>query len=336
MDSLTQIVLGAAMGEAVLGKKIGNRAILWGAVAGTIPDLDVFVRFFTDPITATEMHRGFSHSLLFCIIASPVFAWLTLKIHNRRDATFRDWTFLFFLALVTHPLLDMHTTWGTQFFWPFEVKIAYKNIFVVDPLYTIPFLICMVAVMFHRRINPRRSAINYTGIILSTSYMILTFVFKWIGIQAFEKNLHDQKIDYVEIDTKPTPFNSLLWNAQVETKKGYKFAYYSILDSKSEIEFSHEFPKNHNLLKKIKDDKQVSQILKIADGWYTVEEEGKDLIFTDLRFGQFGTDINNSPFLWKYRIKVPNEGEAKVIRMEPKMENVGEVFGDLWKRMKGN
>jgi len=69
MDSLTQIVLGAAMGEAVLGKKIGNRAILWGAVAGTIPDLDVFVRFFTDPITATEMHRGFSHSLLFCIIA---------------------------------------------------------------------------------------------------------------------------------------------------------------------------------------------------------------------------------------------------------------------------
>ena len=72
MDSLTQIVLGAAVGEAVLGKKIGNRAMLWGAIAGTIPDLDVFVRYFTDPITATEMHRGFSHSLVFAVLMAPI------------------------------------------------------------------------------------------------------------------------------------------------------------------------------------------------------------------------------------------------------------------------
>ncbi len=36
MDSLTQIVLGASVGEAVLGKKVGNKAILWGAIAGTL------------------------------------------------------------------------------------------------------------------------------------------------------------------------------------------------------------------------------------------------------------------------------------------------------------
>ena len=41
MDSLTQIVLGAAVGEATLGRKVGNKALLWGAIAGTIPDLDV-------------------------------------------------------------------------------------------------------------------------------------------------------------------------------------------------------------------------------------------------------------------------------------------------------
>ena len=43
MDSLTQVVLGAAVGEAALGKKIGNRAIVWGGIAGTIPDLDVLI-----------------------------------------------------------------------------------------------------------------------------------------------------------------------------------------------------------------------------------------------------------------------------------------------------
>ena len=65
MDSLTQIVLGASVAEATLGRKIGNKAILYGAIAGTIPDLDIILKFFVDDLSATEMHRGFSHSLLF-------------------------------------------------------------------------------------------------------------------------------------------------------------------------------------------------------------------------------------------------------------------------------
>ena len=73
MDSITQIVLGAAVGEAVLGKKVGNKAMLWGAIAGTIPDLDVIVGKFFQPITALEMHRGFSHSIIFALLFSPVF-----------------------------------------------------------------------------------------------------------------------------------------------------------------------------------------------------------------------------------------------------------------------
>ena len=60
MDSVTQIVLGAAVGEAVLGKKVGNKALLYGAIAGTIPDLDVIFGNFTDTITAIEWHRGFA------------------------------------------------------------------------------------------------------------------------------------------------------------------------------------------------------------------------------------------------------------------------------------
>ena len=41
MDSITQAALGAAVGEGVLGRRIGNRAPIWGAVLGTLPDLDV-------------------------------------------------------------------------------------------------------------------------------------------------------------------------------------------------------------------------------------------------------------------------------------------------------
>ncbi|MFT5779623.1 MAG: inner membrane protein [Crocinitomicaceae bacterium] len=338
MDSLTQIVLGAAVGEAVLGKKIGSRAMLWGAIAGTIPDLDVFLKYFVDDITSTEMHRGFSHSIAFSLIFAPILAWIALKIHKRRDATRRDWTWLFFLSLVTHPLLDMHTTWGTQFFWPFEVRITYKNIFVVDPLYTIPFLICVIIALCYKRSNPWRRVFNYAGIFISTSYMALTFAFKWFGYQAFEQGLEKQDIAYVEMDTKPTPLNSVLWNAQVETKDGYRFAYYSIFDSQEEITFSHEFQKNHHLLNPIKDQHVVKQILKIADGWYVVDKDTTNdhLIFTDLRFGQFGMDQDNAPFMWKYDISIDAKGKATVKRLQPSIDNMGEVFSELWERMKGN
>jgi inner membrane protein len=82
MDSLTQIVLGAACGEAVAGKKIGNRAMLWGAVGGTIPDLDVFAAFFTDELTATAFHRGFMHSFLFAAMAPWVLAWFCRRLYS--------------------------------------------------------------------------------------------------------------------------------------------------------------------------------------------------------------------------------------------------------------
>src|SRR5690606_14219318 len=118
MDSLTQIVLGAAVGEKILGKKLGNKALLYGAIAGTIPDLDVFAGKFFDPITAIEIHRGLSHSILFFLLLSPLLGWLLSKFEQKNNITFREATWFWFLGLFTHALLDAFTTWGTQLFYP--------------------------------------------------------------------------------------------------------------------------------------------------------------------------------------------------------------------------
>src|SRR5690554_5094273 len=112
MDSVTQIVLGAAVGEAVLGKKNGNKAIILGAIAGTIPDLDVAAAYFTDTVSALEIHRGFSHSIFFAVLFALLFGWL-LSLWDKR-ASLREWIVFWFFCFVTHPLLDAHTTWGTQ------------------------------------------------------------------------------------------------------------------------------------------------------------------------------------------------------------------------------
>lgn len=94
MDSLTQIILGAAVGEAVLGKKIGNKAMLYGAIAGTIPDLDVLTSFFTDTVSALEIHRGFTHSIFFSVLFAPVFAYIVTRFEAYKNL--KDWAWLFF------------------------------------------------------------------------------------------------------------------------------------------------------------------------------------------------------------------------------------------------
>ncbi len=337
MDSLTQVVLGAAVGEAVLGKKVGNRAMLWGAIAGTIPDLDVFTRFFTDPITATAMHRGFSHSIVFAILLSPILALIAQRIHRKRSATRSGWTWLFFWSLVTHPLLDAHTVWGTQLFWPFDYRLAYKNIFVIDPLYTLPFLLCLIIAACYKRSNPKRRLFNNAGLIISTTYMVLTLIFKGVGYTKFENKLTAQEIEYVDLDTRPTPLNALLWNAQVETDKGFLIGYYSLFDE-SEVFFSHEYPKNHALLDPIKDQQAIQQLIKISAGWYMVEDLGDRLIFTDIRFGQLGVDPDTSPFLWQYEIFVNEDGTVSCNRRENEFqtENMGEMLDGLIDRIKGN
>ena len=92
MDSLTHVVLGAAIGEAVLGKKLGRKAMLWGALADTIPDFDVFVAILFPPPENLLLHRGITHSLFFVTLATPLLAWLFRKIYRASDIHFWIWS----------------------------------------------------------------------------------------------------------------------------------------------------------------------------------------------------------------------------------------------------
>jgi len=82
MDSLTQAVLGAAVAEATIGRKEGNKSVLWGIIIGTIPDLDVFVARFFDPVRSLLVHRGFSHSILFILMLTPLIGILLSRIYQ--------------------------------------------------------------------------------------------------------------------------------------------------------------------------------------------------------------------------------------------------------------
>ena len=332
MDSLTQIILGAAVGEAVLGRKIGNKAMLYGAIAGTIPDLDVISSFFTDTVTALEIHRGFTHSIFFSVLFAPIFAFIITRYDRYKNI--KDWSWLFFWVFITHPILDAQTTWGTQLFWPLDIRLAFKNVFVIDPLYTLPFLVFLILAMRQKKEAKKRRFYNNLGLLISSSYLILTIVFKGFAYQKFSEELATQNIQYKTLNTKPTPLNTILWSANIETERSFLIGYSSFLDT-SAIQFS-SYPKNHYLLGDLANHPKVKRMVAISKGFYTVNKLNNVLYFNDLRFGLLSIQPNAENFVFKYKITVDEKGTPSFIE-EPKEKRDGKkLLSDLWIRVKGN
>ena len=333
MDSLTQIVLGAAIGEAVLGKKVGNKAMLYGAIAGTIPDLDSFAPLFTDTLTSIEIHRGFTHSIVFSILFAPIFGWLISKIERKTGVSWKAWSWLMFWGFLTHPLLDAHTTWGTQLFWPFDLRLAYKNIFVIDPLYTLPFLIFVILAMRSKRGSIKRRKYNNLGLIISSAYMLCTIGLKGITYYKFKDALEEQNISYLQLQTRPSPFNTIMWSANVELDDAYLIGDYSIFDSKP-ISFKR-IPKNHFLVDSFKNEKNLDRIIAISQGWYTISKRDENLYFNDLRFGSLDPNAENPKFVFSYLLKEEN-GNLKVEEVPRDPEEAKDLLKDLGNRILGN
>jgi len=304
MDSLTQIVLGAACGEIALGKKIGNKALLFGAIGGTIPDLDVFVGrwIYNNEIDAMAFHRGFMHSIVFAILAAVALGYLVYWLYNSGkrigSTTRKDWVWLFFLSIFTHPLLDSFTPYGTQLFLPFSnYRVAINNISVVDPIYTLPFLFCLIVVMFFRRTSRKRKLWNMIGIGISSFYMILTLVNKVYINHIFEKSLEKNRISYSRFQTQPSIFNNVLWYGIAENENEYQVAFYSLFDKSNRFSDWQKLPKNHELVPI--ENKDIKTLSWFSNGYYNIipMDTMGQYRYNDLRYPLMNTkDPNSSVF----------------------------------------
>ena len=301
MDSLTQIILGAACGEIALGKKIGNKALLFGAIGGTIPDLDVFIGKFlyNNEIQAMAFHRGFMHSLLFATLSAFLFGWFTYTFYNtgirRETTTQKDWIWLFFLSIFTHPLLDCFTPYGTQLFAPFsDYRVAFNNISVVDPLYTLPFLICMIVVLFFKRTNVKRLKWTKIGIYISSCYLLFTIGNKFYIDAIFKRSFKQAGISVERFSAQPSILNNILWYAVAETKYKYHLTFYSLLDKSNTANKIITIDKNHELIDM--NDENLKILAWFSNDYYRISKKEKTgtYKYTDLRYPMLNPDDLNT------------------------------------------
>jgi len=339
MDSITQIVLGAACGEAVLGKKIGNRALLFGAIGGTIPDLDVFIGkwLFNNEIDAMAFHRGFMHSFLFAILAAIVFGMLVFWMYNRGKrsgmTTRNEWMWLFFASIFTHPILDSFTAYGTQLFAPFsDYRVAFNNIAVADPSYTVPFLIALITLMCFKRTSAKRRLFLKIGLGISSLYMVLTLANKYHVNGVYKQSLRSQNIDYIRFQTQPTILNNILWYGIAETTDAYYVGFYSILDTEATVSKWHELPKNHELIEGTP--KDLETLAWFSSGYYNLNETdtADTFLFKDLRYPLMDENDPNSS-IFKFTItKTDDRWEAAPFYASDLSEDAFDAF---WTRIKG-
>ncbi|WP_267740172.1 metal-dependent hydrolase [Myroides injenensis] len=335
MDSLSQIVLGGAIGNAVAGKKIKNRAVIYGAIAGTIPDLDILATFFTDNLSALEFHRGVTHSIIFAILMSFILGYLVYLLEKKNNFTFEEGYWLVFWGLFTHSLLDVFTTWGTRLLWPFDYPFAFKSIFIIDPLYTVPFLIFLIYSMREKKDMKKRMRLNNWGLFISTSYLAITLLLKAVAFYQFSDALDKEGIKYSSLSVKPTVMNTILWNGIVETNDSFLIGEYSFFDH-SPITF-REFPKNHDFQRYLENHTLLLRLKKISEGYYTFTEKDDKVYFNDLRFGLLkdGDNEEDVQFAFSYMFYIDDNGELKVEEVEKKRTEGVKLLKRLWKRIQG-
>ncbi|MBK8443730.1 MAG: metal-dependent hydrolase [Sphingobacteriales bacterium] len=342
MDSLSQIVLGAACGEAVLGKKIGNRAMLWGAIGGTIPDLDVVFLPFFDYIQRLSTHRGYSHALLICVLLAFPLAYLVWrKRRYRHTTTLNDWRKLFALSLVTHPLLDWFTTYGTSLFLPFSRhRAAVSSIFVVDPLYTLPFLICVLIAAFLPKISPHRRFWNYLGIGISCAYLLFTVFNKWSVERYFKASLVAQNIQYQRIFSAPMPFANTMWyNVAQTADNNFYFGYCSIFDNREQLIPLKKIERDEHLWGGLADTHAAQELRWFSRDFYTLSRKNDTLHFHDLCFGTLTAwhfDEDTKYFL-DVELREQPDGTLQVYEHQPDFGrgDFKKFMLEYWQRMKG-
>ncbi|MDK9762364.1 metal-dependent hydrolase [Vibrio sp. D420a] len=326
MDSVTQAALGATVAGAIAGKRCNAKVLLAGAALGTLPDLDV-VLDYGDAVQNTIKHRGFSHSLLTLPPLAFLISWLYCVRYSDSFWTLARVLFLTVSVLVTHTLLDAMTTYGTQLIWPFEGYFELRNVFIIDPLYTLPLLFAIgVALIFKHKGGRWCQGV----VLLSTLYLGWGYASQQVIADRVEQNLAAQNLPNQQVLITPTAFNTFLWRVVVMDDGQYWEGLASVLDSDNKIDFISRPLGNWPLEEK---PNTLEGLKAFSHNYLNYRVEDDTLIVSDLRLGM----ANNLSFEFVFAEK-DSDGEWKLLEATQRYpsERGLDMLAPLWQRLKGD
>jgi inner membrane protein len=277
MDSITQVALGASIAGLVAGKTLGRSALLTGALLGTLPDLDVLIDYGSAVANFTQ-HRGFSHSVfvlapLSLLLAALLWRW-------KPQLPFSRWLLLTALVLLTHPVLDTFTTYGTQLFWPLGRPLAISSIFIIDPLYTLPLLAGCAAFLMR---PPAIRAIA-AGLLLSTGYLGWSFAAQQAITERVQPALAEAGFAGADLLVQPMPFNTVLWRATAINGQQRVEIVTGFLDGDRSLTLEY-FPRQPELADSVAQLPETRRLEWFTNGFLDYQTRNGEITATDVRLG---------------------------------------------------
>lgn len=332
MDSATQFVLGAAVGTAVLGRRMGVRkAALTGGLLGTLPDTDVFWPF-DDPIDSFVLHRGVTHSIVVHAAVTPILGEALVRlVSSLRDSRIQTYLAVF-LCLATHALVDAMTIYGTRLFWPiWSEPIGLGSIFIIDPAYTLPLLVIFAWALFLKSWTPRFGKALSVALILSTGYMGWTAVGQQIAKSRAEAQLAKAGITADRMFVTPTPFNTVLWRVVAIEGSRYINLYMPLFGGDDAVT-AYVHPRKPQSIACWSGNGIVETVTDFSDGFVRFDADDKGVVLSDLRMGMTPQYV--------FRFVVAARQGSEIVDIPPqRLEPVRGAPGDgewLWAGVRGD
>lgn len=326
MDSITQAVLGGTIAVAVTRGKEPRKAVMWGAIIATLPDLDVLIQY-DNPLDRIVAHRTWTHSWFVHTAIAPVLAALFHRTVGHWSMG--TWWLLVWLALTTHSGIDACTVFGTDLFWPFaKSTVIGGSVFIIDPAYTIFLLFAYIFALWRPQ-STKLWTFSVFALAFSSAYLMWGFIVKSrLHTQAMD-DLAKQGIKTERLLVQATPFNTLLWRILVIDGESYYEGYYSVLDSTNAKITVKKHPRKYSLLTDLKDTKAVNQLEGFNHGYYSVKQTGASIVVSDLRMG--------AEPAYNFQFKIAEKDSAGTRLTTPKMMPRPGIpdglFSKMWQRI---
>jgi inner membrane protein len=289
--------------------------MLLGALAQSIPDIDFISALWNDTASNLLAHRGFTHSILFMLLATIFFGLVAGHYHKQHKIGYKGRLLFFGLQIFIHLFIDLFNSNGLGLLEPFSHRrFSFNTLFVIDPFFSVWSAIGFTALLLLKKQDKRRKYWWKLGVIVPAIYLLYCTIDKLKIDDDIRKILAAQKIKYTDYFSTPTPLNNWLWYIAVKDVDGYYITFRSIFDRKNQLQL-HYFPKNDSLLIPIKDHEELQHLLRFSQDYYTVEKWHDTLVFNDLRFGQIvGWHDPKEKFVFHYFLQHPPAANRLVVQ----------------------
>ena len=306
MDLLTQGLLGGALALSVANKKQARLAAITGLVAGLLADADILINSSNDPLLNVELHRHFTHALIFIPIGALIASFM-LWPFMRKHIEFKKIYGYALLGYATSGLLDACTSYGTHLLWPFsEDRIAWSIIAIVDPVFSLALLISLV--VGFKYYKPKVASI---GLSLAGCYLLVGLWQHQSALQIATELAKQRGHDIQRIIVKPTLANLVLWRSVYQSNGRYYIDAIRVGVDQNRIYPGESVPQfkpdepPHQQLASLKHTSVIAtdilRFSKLAEG-FVVVDASRDNVLTDIRYSMlpngiapmWGIDLNVS------------------------------------------